>query len=427
MKRVLPFSSFEFLIAWRYLRAKRSEGGISVMTLISMIGIALAVAALIIVLAVRSGFRTEFVDAILGANAHVTVFEYNVDPQNGKLNYAIKNYNALTEKIAKVPGVKRAAPIIRNQVMANSADFNTGVVVYGISLDNLKSIPNIAGSDRGQGNIDDFENGVAIGVGVAKSLRLDLGDRIKLISPNGIQTAFGISPRVKSFTVSYIFSAGHYEIDQTRLYMTFKDAQSFFDREGLADEIEVFIDEPELVERFEPSLKEVISENAIIETWRDYAGGFLRALAIEDNVMLVIMIVLILLSTMNIISGLIMLVKNKGKDIGILRTMGLTRGSILRIFFLCGAGIGLVGTALGVIVGILFVLNIDAIFSVVNYVSGGEVWDPSIRGIYHLPSELRGVDVLKAVGISLSLSFVITIFPARRAARMDPVEALRNE
>ena len=427
MKRMLPFSSFEFLIAWRYLRAKRSEGGISVMTLISMIGIALAVAALIIVLAVRSGFRTEFVDAILGANAHVTVFEYNVDPQNGKLNYAIKNYNALTEKIAKVPGVKRAAPIIRNQVMANSADFNTGVVVYGISLDNLKSIPNIAGSDRGQGNIDDFENGVAIGVGVAKSLRLDLGDRIKLISPNGIQTAFGISPRVKSFTVSYIFSAGHYEIDQTRLYMTFKDAQSFFDREGLADEIEVFIDEPELVERFEPSLKEVISENAIIETWRDYAGGFLRALAIEDNVMLVIMIVLILLSTMNIISGLIMLVKNKGKDIGILRTMGLTRGSILRIFFLCGAGIGLVGTVLGVIVGILFVLNIDAIFSVVNYVSGGEVWDPSIRGIYHLPSELRGVDVLKAVGISLSLSFVITIFPARRAARMDPVEALRNE
>ena len=427
MKRMLPFSSFEFLIAWRYLRSKRSEGGISVMTLISMIGIALAVAALIIVLAVRSGFRTEFVDAILGANAHVTVFEYNVDPQNGKLNYAIKNYNALTEKIAKVPGVKRAAPIIRNQVMANSADFNTGVVVYGISLDNLKSIPNIAGSDRGQGNIDDFENGVAIGVGVAKSLRLDLGDRIKLISPNGIQTAFGISPRVKSFTVSYIFSAGHYEIDQTRLYMTFKDAQSFFDREGLADEIEVFIDEPELVERFEPSLKKVISENVIIETWRDYAGGFLRALAIEDNVMLVIMIVLILLSTMNIISGLIMLVKNKGKDIGILRTMGLTRGSILRIFFLCGAGIGLVGTVLGVIVGILFVLNIDAIFSVVNYVSGGEVWDPSIRGIYHLPSELRGVDVLKAVGISLSLSFVITIFPARRAARMDPVEALRNE
>jgi lipoprotein-releasing system permease protein len=165
----------------------------------------------------------------------------------------------------------------------------------------------------------------------------------------------------------------------------------------------------------------------VVETWRDYAGGFLRALAVEDNVMLVIMIVLILLSTMNIISGLIMLVKNKGRDIGILRTIGLSEGTVLRVFFLCGAGIGLVGTLLGVIVGVVFVVNIDAIFSLVNYLSGGQVWDPSIRGIYHLPSELRGVDVLKAVGISLFLSFFITIFPARRAARMNPVEALRNE
>jgi lipoprotein-releasing system permease protein len=209
--------------------------------------------------------------------------------------------------------------------------------------------------------------------------------------------------------------------------MPFGYAQSFFDREGLADEIEVFIDNPEFVENFKPTLKMAIPENVILETWRDHAGGFLRALAIEDNVMLVIMIVLILLSTMNIISGLIMLVKNKGKDIGILRTMGLTSGAVLRIFFLCGASIGLVGTLLGIFFGVLFVINIDEIFSLVNYISGGEVWDPSIRGIYHLPSELRGVDVCKAAGISLSLSFIITIFPARRAARMNPVEALRNE
>jgi lipoprotein-releasing system permease protein len=175
------------------------------------------------------------------------------------------------------------------------------------------------------------------------------------------------------------------------------------------------------------ALRAASGEDAVLETWRDYAGGFLRALAIEDNVMLVIMIVLILLSTMNIISGLIMLVKNKGRDIGILRTMGLTEGTVLRVFFLCGAGIGLVGTILGVLLGVLFVLNIDTIFSLVNYISGGEVWDPSIRGIYHLPAELRGMDVAKAMGISLSLSFIITIFPARRAARMNPVEALRNE
>jgi len=205
------------------------------------------------------------------------------------------------------------------------------------------------------------------------------------------------------------------------------EAQSFFNREGRADQIEVFVDDPEAVEDIISTIWAASGDNAVVETWRDYAGGFLRALAIEDNVMLVIMIVLILLSTMNIISGLIMLVKNKGRDIGILRTMGATEGTVLRVFFICGAGIGLVGTIFGVIFGVVFVLNIDAIFSLVNYLSGGEVWDPSIRGIYHLPSELRVVDITKAIGISLSLSFVITIFPARRAARMNPVEALRNE
>ena len=427
MKSAVPFSSFEFLIAWRYLRAKRAEGGVSVMTLISLIGIALAVAALIIVLAVRSGFRTEFVDAILGANAHVTVYERKFDPKSGSFDYAINDYGALTDSIEAVAGVTRAAPLIRGQVMGSSNDFNHGIMVFGITLDKLKTIPNVADSEGSLGDIEGFPGGVAIGSGVARALHLSIGDRIKLISPNGVRTAFGTSPRVKSYTVAYIFTAGHYNIDQTRLYLPFGEAQSFFNREGQADQIEVFINDPEEVNAMLFALRAASGEDAVLETWRDYAGGFLRALAIEDNVMLVIMIVLILLSTMNIISGLIMLVKNKGRDIGILRTMGLTEGTVLRVFFLCGAGIGLVGTILGVLLGVLFVLNIDTIFSLVNYISGGEVWDPSIRGIYHLPAELRGMDVAKAMGISLSLSFIITIFPARRAARMNPVEALRNE
>ena len=427
MKSAVPFSSFEFLIAWRYLRAKRAEGGVSVMTLISLIGIALAVAALIIVLAVRSGFRTEFVDAILGANAHVTVYERKFDPKSGSFDYAINDYGALTDSIEEVAGVTRAAPLIRGQVMGSSNDFNHGIMVFGITLDKLKTIPNVADSEGSLGDIEGFPGGVAIGSGVARALHLSIGDRIKLISPNGVRTAFGTSPRVKSYTVAYIFTAGHYNIDQTRLYLPFGEAQSFFNREGQADQIEVFINDPEAVNAMIFALRAASGEDAVLETWRDYAGGFLRALAIEDNVMLVIMIVLILLSTMNIISGLIMLVKNKGRDIGILRTMGLTEGTVLRVFFLCGAGIGLVGTILGVLLGVLFVLNIDTIFSLVNYISGGEVWDPSIRGIYHLPAELRGMDVAKAMGISLSLSFIITIFPARRAARMNPVEALRNE
>ena len=427
MKRAAPFSGFEFLIAWRYLRAKRAEGGVSVMTLISLVGIALAVAALIIVLAVRSGFRTEFVDAILGANAHVTVYEQAFDPLTGKFDYAINDYEDLTTRIEAVAGVTRAAPLIRGQVMGSSDDLNHGIMVFGITLDKLKTIPNVANFERSLGNIEDFSAGVALGSGVAKALRLSIGDRIKLISPNGIRTAFGTSPRVKSYTVAYIFTAGHYNIDQTRLYLPFAEAQSFFNKEGQADQIEVFVRDPESVDDMTSALWAASGDKGVLETWRDYAGGFLRALAIEDNVMLVIMIVLILLSTMNIISGLIMLVKNRGRDIGILRTMGLTEGTVLRVFFLCGAGIGLVGTLLGVLFGVLFVLNIDAIFSLVNYISGGEVWDPSIRGIYHLPAELRGVDVAKAMGISLSLSFIITILPARRAARMNPVEALRNE
>ena len=232
---------------------------------------------------------------------------------------------------------------------------------------------------------------------------------------------------MKSFSITYIFTAGHFNIDETRLYLPFRDAQSFFNREDFADQIEIFVNTPENISLMEADLLAAGGEGAVLETWRDYAGGFLRALAIEDNVMLIIMIVLILLSTMNIVSGLIMLVKNKGRDIGVLRTIGFNEGTVLRVFFLCGAGIGLLGTVLGVLIGILFVLNIDAIFSLVNYLSGGDVWDPSIRGIYHLPSELRLIDVAKAIGISLSLSFIITIFPARRAARMDPVEALRNE
>jgi lipoprotein-releasing system permease protein len=427
MKRAAPFSGFEFLIAWRYLRAKRAEGGVSVMTLISLVGIALAVAALIIVLAVRSGFRTEFVDAILGANAHVTVYEHTFDPLTGKFDYTINDYEDLTTRIEAVAGVTRAAPLIRGQVMGSSDDLNHGIMVFGITLDKLKTIPNVANSERSLGNIEDFSAGVALGSGVAKALRLSIGDRIKLISPNGIRTAFGTSPRVKSYTVAYIFTAGHYNIDQTRLYLPFAEAQSFFNKEGQADQIEVFVRDPESVDDMTSALWAASGNTGVLETWRDYAGGFLRALAIEDNVMLVIMIVLILLSTMNIISGLIMLVKNRGRDIGILRTMGLTEGTVLRVFFLCGAGIGLVGTLLGVLFGVLFVLNIDAIFSLVNYISGGEVWDPSIRGIYHLPAELRGVDVAKAMGISLSLSFSIPLFPARRAARMNPVEALRNE
>lgn len=426
-KSVPPFSQYEWMIAWRYLRAKRSEGGVSVMTWISLIGITLAVFALIATLSVRSGFRSEIVDTILGANAHVTVYNMPAADEFGKIQRTIPNFDEVADNIRTVQGVTRAAPLIKGQVMANFEGENAGVQVYGISYDNLLTLPRIANPEDHEGSIKDFAQGIAIGSGVARELNATVGDKIKLISPDGVKTAFGTSPRVKSYFITYIFTAGRYDIDKTRVYMPFDEAQSYFNRENAADEIEVMVDIPDNVDTLLNDLYQAAGPRSQLWTWKNASNNFLRALEIEDNVMFIIMAILVLIATMNIVSGLIMLVKNKGRDIGILRTMGLTEGSVMRIFFICGSFTGIIGTIFGVILGCLFAIYIDPIFSFINYVAGGGVWDPSIRGIYSIPAELHLRDVIKAVSLSLGLSFVITIFPARRAARMNPVEALRYE
>jgi lipoprotein-releasing system permease protein len=415
------------MIAWRYLRARRSEGGVSVMTWISLVGIMLAVAALIITLAVRAGFRDEFVATILGANAHVTVYSQSYQTEDGRMTRVIRDFDALAEGLAAVPGVTRAAPLVKGQVMATAFGNNSGVEVFGIREADLLTIPRVAAPEESRGDIARFGEGIAIGSGVARALGVSVGDTVRLISPNGVQTPFGTSPRVSEYAVTYIFTAGRYDIDRTRVYMPFAEAQVYFDREGVADEIEVMVAEPEGIERLVPALLEVGGPMTLVWTWRESAGGFLRALEVEDTVMFVLMSVLVLIASMNIISGLVMLVKNKGRDIGILRTMGLTEGSVMRVFFLCGALVGLIGTALGVVLGCLFAIYFDQILAFVNGASGGGVWDPAIRGIYRLPAKLEIGDVLSAVALSLSLSFLITLLPARRAARMNPVEALRYE
>ena len=423
-----PFAPFEWMIAWRYLRAKRAEGGVSVMTWISLVGITLAVFALIATLSVRSGFRAEFVDTILGANAHVTVYNAGqADPVTGRIDRMLEDYEAMAARVRDVPGVTRAASLVKAQVMANARDRNAGVQIFGITQENLETIPRVANPETSDGDIMRFDAGLAIGSGVARELGVSVGDRIKIISPGGVKTAFGTSPRVNAYEVVYVFSAGRYDIDQTRIYMPFAEAQAFFNREGRADELEVMVADPENVADLNLSLIRAAGERSLVWTWQDASGGFLRALEVEDNVMFIILSILVLIAAMNITSGLIMLVKNKGRDIGILRTMGLTEGSVLRVFFICGAFTGIIGTGLGVVLGCLFAIYIDPIFATVNMLMGGQVWDPSIRGIYHLPAELRLGDVMSAIALSLSLSFIVTIFPARRAARMNPVEALRYE
>jgi lipoprotein-releasing system permease protein len=418
MNTTRPFAKFEWMIAWRYIRAKRAEGGVSVMTWISLIGVTLAVFALIATLAVRSGFRAEFVDTIVGANAHVTV----VRPRD-----VIEDYAAMADRIMQVPGVASVAPLVRGQAMAGAFGQIALADIYGINLDDLRGSQAIVESERTIGDIENLPNGIALGSALAQNLGIGLGDRIEITTRSGAATPMGQSTRRNAYEVVFIFSTGRYQIDEVRAYLPFDVAQTIFNRDGAADELDVRLHDINQSEALKQPIANAAGDGVWAYSWQDRVGRFLRALTIEDNVMFIILSILVLVASMNIISGLIMLVKNKGRDVGILRTMGLTEGSILRIFFICGAGIGTVGTALGVVLGCLFAIYIDQIFSLVNYVSGGGVWDPSIRGLYNVPAQLHLSDVLKSVSLSLGLSWIITIFPARRAARMNPVEALRYE
>jgi lipoprotein-releasing system permease protein len=426
-KTTAPFAGFEFMIAWRYLRARRAEGGVSVMTWISLIGITLAVFALILTLAVRAGFRAEFVDTILGANAHVTVYSSGVVGEDGQLIRGFLKPDAVAAAVASVPGVTRAAPLIKGKLMVSDGEDTTGAEVYGMLPEDFAAIPRIGAGSEALGDLARYPEGIALGSGVARELGVTVGDRVRLIAPGGVKTAMGTTPRVNAYEVVYIFTAGRYDIDTTRIYMPFVEAQSFFNKEGRADEIEVMVETPDAIESYGEAVLQAAGPAALLWTWKDSSGAFLRALDIEDNVMFVILSVLVLIAAMNIVSGLIMLVKNKGRDIGILRTMGLTEGSVLRVFFICGAFTGVLGTVAGVVLGCLTALNIDSIMSAINWVNGADVWDPSIRGIYSLPAKLQFGDVMSAVALSLGLSFVVTLLPARRAARMNPVEALRYE
>ena len=311
--------------------------------------------------------------------------------------------------------------------MASANATTTGVDVFGISPENILSIRRVSDPKTSNGDIRNFSKGLAIGSGVAQALNVSVGDDIQLISPTGVKTAFGTSPRVKTFEVQYIFTAGRYDMDKTRIYMPFKSAQKYFDRDNLADEIEVLVNQPDQIDKIVEELSSATGGKFLFWTWKDASGNYLRALEIEDNVMFVIMSILVLIATMNIISGLVMLVKNKSRDIAILRTIGLSETSVLKIFFLCGAMTGILGTFFGTLMGCAFAVYVDPIFSFINVISGGDVWDPTIRGIYSIPAQLRWEDVITAVLISLGLTFSITYFPARRAARLDPIEALRYE
>jgi lipoprotein-releasing system permease protein len=350
-----------------------------------------------------------------------------VDDQGKRLR-GFPDWIEVKDRLVAVPGVERVAPMVRGQAMITTAGTgSSGVEVFGMAPEDVAAIPSLTAGGDDFGDMARFSEGIALGSGIARDLGLQVGDRLRLISPDGAKTAMGQSLRVKAYEVVYIFTSGSPEIDRTRAYLPFAEAQEYFNAEGVADEFEVMVARPEEVDSYVPALLAAAGQDGMTWTWQQSAGNYLRALTVEDNMMFILMSILVLIASLNIISGLVMLVKNKGRDIGILRTMGLTEGSVLRVFFLCGALTGLVGTIAGVALGSLFAYYFTPIFDFINWIAGGGLWDSSVRPIYHLSARLQGNDVLTATVLSLVLSFVVTIFPARRAARMNPVEALRYE
>ncbi len=429
-----PFARYEWQLAWRFLLARRSEGGISVMSLISVLGIAIAVFALVATLAVRSGYRTQFVDTIIGANAHVTLHPHVRVDAGGVRSRAIPLDLELIAALTELPGVARVIPQVHAQVIGTSGLANAGIDLFGAPIADLAAMPHIARlALPPEGPVptgtlpDTLADGIAIGEGLARILGVGLGESIRLVSPEGIQTVFGAAPRINSYEVVAIFSAGRYDIDRTRAYLPLAEAQQFLNHTATIDEIALTLDTPETVETIVPILRETAGDSYYPWTWKDSSGAFLQALQMEDNLMFILMSILVLVATSNIISGLVMLIKNKSTTIGILRAIGLTRGAIIRIFFLFGAITGLVGTTLGVVAGCVFAIHIDPIFDAVNWLAGGQVWDPEVRLLARLPAEIKTADVLAATTLALALTFAAAVIPALRAARMTPGQAIRYE
>ena len=413
------FAPFEWMIAGRYLRAKRQEGYISFISVISLIGIALGVAVLIIVMSVMNGFRVELLKSILGLSGHVTV-----QSETGYLT----DYDAVTARIRGVPGVVRAAPVVDGQVMASQNGASTGVAVRGIRGEDLAKITLLT-EKLTAGALSDFgsDDTVIIGTGLANKLGLRVGADITLIAPRGNVTTFGVTPRIKTYRVVGTFHVGNIIYDNNYVYMPLAESQLYFNTGEGVSGVEVMVGDPEKDTALLPAITKAAGPLMNTITWQQLNGTILSALQVESVTMFLILSLIIIIASLNIVSGLVMLAKDKSRDIAILRTMGATRGAMMRIFFIAGATIGVAGTVLGFAIGVLFCANIENIRQGLSKLIGVKLFDPTIYFLSRLPAQLDPAEVAAVFFISLFLTFIATLYPAWRAARLDPVEALRYE
>ena len=413
------FSKFERMVAGRYLRAKRKEGFISVITGFAFTGIALGVATLIIVMSVMNGFRHELLSRILGINGHIGIM--------APTSYPFNNYEAAIKEIGEIEHITLAVPMIENQLLITAGKSAEGAMVRGITRDDMMKKKALAKAVE-KVDMDYFEGDkVIMGIRLARKMGVVEGDKITLLSPNGKVTAFGTVPRMKSYQVIGLFDSGMYEYDANFVFMPLETAQVYFGLGKAVTNIDITIDDDKYLTLVREALEKSLGGGAYIYDWKQSNAAFFNAIEVERNVMFIILTLIILVAAFNIITGLIMLVKDKGRDVAVLRTMGATKGMIMRIFFIDGAFIGVVGTALGLVLGLLFCDNIEEIRQGLQTLLGRDLFSAEIYFLSKLPAKVDMGEVISVVSISLLLSFAATLYPSWRAAKFDPVEALRYE
>ncbi|MDQ0315538.1 lipoprotein-releasing ABC transporter permease subunit [Amorphus orientalis] len=413
------FSALEWLIAGRYLRSRRRDTFISVIAGFSFLGIMLGVATLIIVMAVMNGFRSELFDKILGINGH-----FQVQPIGSDLT----DYVPVAQRIDGVDGVEFAIPYVEGQALVSGPSAATGALVRGVSPDDLERMDLISGN-LFLGDLTGFREGggVIIGSRLAASLGVTVEDSIRLLTPEGDVTPFGMTPRSETFPIAAIFEVGMSEYDSSIIYMPLSEAQYFFNKDDTVTAIEVFVDDPDRVDALRDPIQVAAERQVYLIDWRQRNTTFFSALEVERNVMFLILTLIVLVAVLNIISGLTMLVKDKARDIAILRTMGASRGTVLRIFILAGLSIGAVGTLAGLALGTVVCLNIEEIRQAISWLTRTELFSPELYFLSRLPAEMETGETTAVVVMALVLSFLATLYPAWKAAAVDPVEGLRSE